>query len=160
MNSLLTSLPSLLPLAYTYAEKHEALILNRGIPLTAEELADARLAGVSEPEKIRRLCVLSLPEPENDLVLFAAKRSGLFQVGSSGLTVGYGIYLRQDVWNSRGVLVHECVHVGQYERLGIRAFLDKYVRECIDPGYPFGAMEQEAIVRSREICKAPPSAKV
>jgi len=153
MKSLLNSLPSLLPLAYTYAESHEALILERGIPLTAAELDDARRAGVQQPEKIRRLRVGSIPEPENQAILQAAKRSGLFQNGSSGLTLGHGIYLRDDAWNSRVILVHECVHVGQYERMGLRSFLDAYLRECIDPGYPFGPMEQEAITVSREICQ-------
>jgi hypothetical protein len=160
MNSLLNMLPALLPHAYAYAEKHQALILEKGLPLTPEEQADARRAGVREPEKIRRLCVLSVPEPENGEVLFAAKRSGLFQSGSSGLTLGHGIYLRKDAWNSRLILVHECVHVGQYERLGLRQFLDLYVRECIDPGYPFGALEQEAILVSRDICKSAPETKV
>ncbi len=160
MNSLLNMLPALLPYAYHYAEKHEALILEKGIPLTAEELAEARRAGVREPEKIRRLCVLKIPEPDNDEVLFAAKRSGLFQMGSSGLTLGHGIYLRQDAWNSRLILVHECVHVGQYERLGMRPFLDVYIRECIDPGYPFGALEQEAILVSKDICKSGPETRV
>ena len=161
MNSLLTSLPALLPLAYAYAEKHEALLLQNGIPLTADELDDARRAGVKKPEKIRRQCVLGIPEPENGEVLFAARRSGLFQLESSGLAVGHGIYLRQDVWNSRQILVHELVHVGQYERLGgIRPFLDIYLRECIDPGYPFGALEQEAILVAREICKSGPETKV
>ena len=161
MNSLLSSLPALLPLAYAYAEKHESVILEKGLPLTAAELADAHRAGVKQPEKIRRLCVLAIPEPDNDEVLFAAKRSGLFQLGSSGLAIGHGIYLRQDVWNSRSVLVHECVHVGQYERLGgIRPFLDIYLRECIDPGYPFGALEQQAILVAREICKSAHETKV
>jgi len=160
MNSLLTSLPALLPLAYAYAEKHEAIILEKGLPLTADEQADARRAGVKEPEKIRRLCVLALPEPENDEIMFAAKRSGLFQLNSSGLTLGHGIYLRQDVWNSRHILVHECVHVGQYERMGLRPFLDVYLRECIDPGYPFGALEQEAILVSKDICKSGPKTDV
>src|SRR5277367_2269960 len=111
MNSLLNSLPKLLPLAYDYAEKHEALILERGIPLTAAQLADARRAGVRQPEKIRRMHVTSMPEPEDSFVLQAAKRSGLFQNGSSGLTLGHGIYLRDDAWDSRIILVHECVHV-------------------------------------------------
>jgi hypothetical protein len=160
MNSLLNMLPALLPYAYAYVEKHEAIILEKGLPLTAGEAADARRAGVKEVEKIRCLCVLNLPEPENGDVLFAAKRSGLFQMGSSGLTLGHGIYLRQDAWNSRLILVHECVHVAQYERLGLRPFLDTYIRECIDPGYPFGALEQEAILVSRDICKSGPATKV
>jgi hypothetical protein len=156
MNSLMSSLPALLPLAYAYAEKHEALLLQNGIPLTHEELTDARRAGVKEPERIRRQCVLAIPEPEHGEVLLAARRSGLFQMGSSGLAIGHGIYLRQDAWNSRHILIHEFVHVGQYERLGgIRPFLDIYLRECIDPGYPFGPLEQEAILVSREVCKSP-----
>jgi hypothetical protein len=107
-----------------------------------------------------RLCVLALPEPDHAEVLFAAKRSGLFQLASSGLTVGHGIYLRQDVWSSRQILVHECVHVAQYERMGMRRFLDIYLRECIDPGYPFGALEQEAILVARDICKTGPERAV
>lgn len=153
MNSLLTSLPALLPLAYAYAEKHQTLILEKGIPLTDKELLDARRAGVLQPEKIRRLCVLSLPEVDNDGVMFVARKSGLFQINSSGLTLGYGIYLRRDVWSSRHILVHECVHVAQYERMGMRRFLDIYLRECMDPGYPFGALEQEAILVAKDICK-------
>lgn len=50
--------------------------------------------------------------------------------------------------------MHECVHVAQYERFhGIRPFLNDYLRECIDPGYPLGRLEQEAILVSRDICK-------
>jgi len=161
MNSLLSSLPALLPLAYAYAEKHEALLRQNGIPLTPEELTDARRAGVKEPEKIRRQCVLAIPEPDHGEILSAARRTGLFQLGSSGLAIGHGIYLRQDAWNSRQILIHEFVHVGQYERLGgIRPFLDIYLRECIEPGYPFGPLEQEAILVSRDICKLPPGTKV
>jgi hypothetical protein len=43
--------------------------------------------------------------------------------------------------------------VAQYERLGgIRPFLSAYLRECISPGYPLGALEQEAIRVAAEIC--------
>ncbi len=56
----------------------------------------------------------------------------------------------------RYALVHECVHVGQHERLnGIRPFLNEYLRECVEPGYPFGHLEQEAIRVARDICKPP-----
>jgi hypothetical protein len=90
-------------------------------------------------------------------MMFVAKHMGLFQPRSVGLTLGYGIYLRLDCRDNRLIIVHECVHIGQYERLGgIRPFLDIYLRECIDPGYPFGALEQEAILVSREICKSAP----
>ena len=154
MNSLLTSLPVMLPVACAWAEKEEAIILDQGIPLNDAQLIDARQAGVAHPEKIRVLLVEALPHPENEEIHFAAKQVGLFQGGSPSLALGYGIFLRYGFWEDRQVLVHECVHVAQYEKLeGIRPFLNVYLRECIDPGYPFGRLEQEAILISREICK-------
>ncbi|MEJ0001267.1 MAG: hypothetical protein WDO13_20175 [Verrucomicrobiota bacterium] len=154
MKSLLTTLPALLPVAYAFAERHEAIILEIGEALDAAQIADARRAGVAQPENIRVLEVTTLPEPSNQDALFAARRSGLFQPESRGMAVGWGIYLCEAARGDRQVLLHECVHVAQYERMGgIRPFLDIYLRECIDPGYPFGGLEQEAILVSRDICK-------
>jgi hypothetical protein len=154
MNSLLTSLQVLLPVAYAWAEKQELVLLEQGTPLSETQMADARRAGVVEPQKIRMLQVDTLPQPENEDVMFIAKHIGLFSSRSVGITIGHGIYLRHGFWEDRAVLVHECVHVAQYEKLnGIRPFLSAYLRECVDPGYPFGRLEQEAILISREICK-------
>ena len=161
MNSLLNTLQAYLPAAYDFAVSQETIILKEGQPLSAPEIKDALCAGVSEPEKIRVMKVVSLPEPENSDMMFIAKHIGLFQPHSVGLTFGYGIHIRLDMRDSRHHLVHECVHVGQYERLGgIRPFLERYLRECIEPGYPFGALEQEAVVISREICKSGSSVSV
>jgi hypothetical protein len=155
MNSLLTSLPLVLPIAHAWAEKQEIIILEKGTPLNEEQMADARRAGVAHPEKIRVLQVEALPHPENEDLMFLARQMGLFRSEASGLAVGYGICLPPSVWNDRYRLVHECVHVGQYERMkGIRPFLKEYLRECIDPGYPFGHFEQEAIFVAKDICKA------
>jgi len=96
----------------------------------------------------------ALPQPENEDVMFIARQIGLFSAQSTGLTVGQGICLKHGHWDNRLSFVHECVHVSQYERLGgIRPFLELYLRECIDPGYPFGRLEQEAILVARDICK-------
>ena len=155
MNSLLTSLPLILPIAYAWSEKQEAIFLAEGIALNEGQLADARKAGVICPEKIRVLRVESLPQPENEDVKFIARQLGLFSERASGLAVGYGICIRHGFWEDRYALVHECVHVGQYEkRKGIRPFLDEYLRECIEPGYPFGFLEQEAIRMAKYICKS------
>jgi hypothetical protein len=155
MNSFLTSLPLLLPIALAWTEKQQVAILEKGRPLTDNEQNDARRAGVRHPEKIRVQNVDILPCPEDEEVMFVARRIGLFSQGSVGLTLGYGIYLRFGHWDNRAVLIHECVHVGQYERLGgPRPFLEVYLRECIDPGYPFGALEREAILLTKELCKA------
>jgi hypothetical protein len=154
VNSLLTTFPLLLPVASAWAEKQELIICEGGTPLTEAELADARRAGVSEPERIRVLRVETLPHPDDEDMMFVAKRIGLFSPRSVGLTLGYGIIIRHGSWDDRAVLVHECVHVGQYEKLGgIRPFLSVYLRECIDPGYPFGRLEREAILVANDLCK-------
>ena len=155
MNSLLTTLPLLLPPAAAWVEKEELIICERGTPLTESELADARRARVVHPEKIRVMRVETLPQPEDEDMMFVARRIGLFSSRSAGLTLGYGIYLTYGSWEDRHTLVHEFVHVGQYERLGgVKPFLSIYLRECIDPGYPFGRLEQEAILITKDICKA------
>jgi hypothetical protein len=45
----------------------------------------------------------------------------------------------------RRLVVHELVHVMQYERFGgIETFLKEYVQEVVfDPGYPHGPLEEE-----------------
>ncbi len=154
MNSFLSTLPILLPVAYAWAEKQEIILQERGSPLKEEQIADARRAGVVAPEKIRITYAEALPHPENDDVLFTAKRVGLFASHSVSLTIGHGICLTHGHWDNRLTFVHECVHVSQYERLGgVRPFLNVYLRECIDPGYPFGRLEQEAIHIARDICR-------
>jgi hypothetical protein len=154
MKSLLSTLPLALPIAQVWAEKQEALILLEGTPLTESALDDARRAGVVHPEKIRVMRTETLPHPESEDMMFLARQIGLFGM-ESGLALGYGICLPLNAWEDRYRLVHECVHVGQCERYqGIRPFLSAYLRECIDPGYPFGHLEQEAIRVAKDICKA------
>ena len=160
MKSLLNLLPALLPHVYIWAEKQESIILEKGTPLTESQRTDARLAGVIHPENIRVCRVEKLPRPESEDLLFAAKQIGLLSERSAGMSLGYGIYLQNDAVEERHTLVHECVHISQYEkRNGIRPFLAEYLRECIDPGYPFGRMEQEAILQAKDICKRTDSLK-
>ncbi|MCE0484680.1 MAG: hypothetical protein LV479_10635 [Methylacidiphilales bacterium] len=155
MKSFLPSLPVFLPIACSWAEEQQKYFLSQGIALNRDQLIDARRAGVQSPEKIRVLRVKTLPQLLNEDIMFIAKQIGLFSTKSVALTFGYGICLREDHWDDRYSLVHECVHVSQYEkRNGIGAFLQEYLRECMDPGYPFGRMEQEAIIVARDICKA------
>jgi hypothetical protein len=154
MNSLLNSLPTLLPVAYAFAEEQEAHILKHGESLTEFGLADARRAGVKSPERVRILKVDFLPRPENEDAMFVAGRIGLYQPHSTALTFGYAICLRRDFGNDRQLLVHELVHVAQYERLGgVRPFLNVFLRECIEPGHPFGRLQNEAMHVSKDICR-------
>jgi hypothetical protein len=155
MKALIASLPLIVPIGTAWVEKQEAYILRNGEPLTESQMTDARRAGVVQPERIRFLQVESLPEVDHSDVLFVAKQVGLFSSKSPGLALGYAICIRSEAWEDRYAFVHQCVHVAQYERLGgIRPFLQQYIRECIEPGYPFGQLEQEAILVARDICKA------
>jgi hypothetical protein len=157
MNSLTTSLPLLLPVAAAWGIKQELIIREKGLPLDENQLADALRVGVKQPEKIRIALVEALPQPEHEDVLSMARRIGLFSSSSVAITLGHGICLRHGVWEDRQVFVHECVHVAQYERLGgIYPFFNVYLHECIEPGYPFGALEQEAIHTAQAICRTNP----
>ncbi len=130
-------------------------MMEQGAPLNEAQVADARRAGVQAPDKIRVIRVETIPQPEHEDVMFIARHIGLFSTRSAGITIGHGICLRHGFWDDRAVLVHECVHVGQYEKLGgVRPFLSVYLRECVDPGYPFGRLEQEAILIAKDICKS------
>jgi hypothetical protein len=157
---LLASLPMILPIASAWAEKQEALILQKGEPLSEIQTADARRAGVAHSEKIRILWAETLPEPDHAELLFLAKQLGLFSPKTTGFAIGYGISLQPALREDRCTFVHQCVHVAQCERLGgIRPFLNDYARECIEPGYPFGTLEQEALLVARDICKPPPAGR-
>jgi hypothetical protein len=149
---LLSLLPMLLPLATRWVQDREAEILTHGAPLTPQQHKDAEAAGVRSPEKIRLQVVREIPLPINPVLAKVARQTGLLGPATAGLTLHYGIYIRHDVQSNRELHVHEFVHGGQYERLGsIEAFLAPYLRECLDPGYPLGPMEQEAILTARKI---------
>lgn len=151
---LLLLLPVLLPLAVRWVRDQEAEILSSGIALTPEQLEDAKRTGVASPGKIRLGIVDEVPTPGGAILGKAARDFGLVGKATAGLTLRHGIYIRSDVQLDRELHVHEFVHVGQYERLGsIEAFLRPYLKECLDPGYPLGPMEQEAIVTARRIVR-------
>ncbi len=150
---LLTPLvPLITPRAGRWVAAQEASILAAGEPLRANELADARRAGVRHPERIRLQFVESIPMPETGFLRGLGRLTGLVSAGTAGITLRYGIYLQQEYRGNRELYVHEFVHVGQYERLGsIETFLRDYLKECLDPGYPWGPLEQEAILRAQKV---------
>lgn len=145
----------LLPLAVAWAEQQENYILQNGVKLTPSQLTDARLISVVSLEKVRLLKVNQIPLPNEPSLRNAAQMMGLITTNTIGLTLRYGVFIREDFWNDRKIVVHELVHVAQYERLGgIDQFLQKYLQECITFGYPKAPMEQEAIKLSNKIVGA------
>ena len=96
--------------------------------------------------------------PENPILRAAAETTGLLSPFTIGLTLRYGIYIREDSWGDRKLVAHELVHTHQYERLGgFSPFLTAYLQECLTPpGYPHGPLEREADRISNEICGSQP----
>ena len=144
---------ALLPLACAWVEQQEQNILRDGVPLTPAQLTDARKIGVVHPEKVRLLAVPTVPRPEHPTLRAAADATQLISPYTAGLTLRYGIFIRVDCWGDRRLVFHELVHTAQYERLGgVQSFLRQYLFECLTIGYPAAPLEQEAILKTAEMC--------
>ncbi len=134
----------LLPIACAWAKWHESLLLNTGVPLAAAQLNLARDLGIRHAERIRLRAVPQIP-PTNWLLRGVGEKLGFVSGQTIGMTLRYGIYIREEHWGERRLLIHELAHVAQYERLGgFRGFLRPYLEECLNLGYPLGPLEQEA----------------
>ncbi len=144
---------ALLPLATAWAEEQEELILEKGTPLSATEIVDTKLVGVAQPERVRLLGVQQIPLPQHPELNVAAGASSLITPNTAGLTLRFGIYIRNDFWGNRRLIVHELAHTAQYERLGgFTQFLQQYLFECLTIGHPAAPMEQEAIAVAKRVC--------
>ena len=150
--NIIELLPSLLPLAASWVEEQEFLILRDGVPLAGHTLEDARAVGVIHPEKIRVMYGPKMPVPAYPALLEAGKATGLISPHTGGMAFRYGIFIRNDCRNDRNMMAHECAHTGQYERLGsIAAFLSQYLEQCVTIGYPAAPLEQEAIDKAATV---------
>ena len=138
-------MPLALPFACAWVARQEQRILAEGVPLDADQLADARTLGVVYPERVRLLVLPRLPLPHNWLVRKLGLWTGTLSGETVGLSARYGIFLRSPYHRDRQLLAHELTHTRQYERLGgIRPFLRQYLCECLTEGYLFAPLEQEA----------------
>jgi hypothetical protein len=143
----------LLPLACSWAEEQEHIILCDGVPLSPAQATDAKNIGIAHPERVRLLKVTRIPMPEHPALRAATEATRLISVDTAGLTLRYGIFIRADCWGDRSLVFHELVHTLQYERLGgFQQFLQRYLDECIAIGYPAAPMEQEAVTTTERFC--------
>lgn len=132
------------PLATMWVANQERRILREGRKLTDEEKTWAATVGVEQVDRVRVLDILKVPLPGSPATNFIANRFR-YPLDPIGLAAQHGIYLRRDSKNDPSLLVHELVHVAQYERLGgIRPFLIQYLEECLRDGYWEASMELEA----------------
>jgi hypothetical protein len=136
-----------------WVEAQEKYALDQGTPLSSEALNDARAAGVHTPENIRVCVVPHIPQPEHPRIKQLAAELGLITPQTVAITFGFGILVRAEQSHARETLVHECVHVAQYEKLGVEDFLMQYVVQVFKNGYDNAPMEREAREVAARICK-------
>jgi hypothetical protein len=138
------ALPTIVPLAVTWAKERSAEILLNGEPLTVGEYELAKRMGVSQPERIRIQMVDRLPRPENPVLAQVAESTGLLGPNMVGLTLGYGLYICRG-HRDRSLVSHECRHVFQYEQAGsIDKFLPVYLGQIATYGYENAPLEVDA----------------
>ena len=152
MSGLVRFLPLVMPVIVRWAERAEERILRDGEPLASDNLRDAIAMGVGRPKKIRLLRVDHVPVPGEPFLGWIASKTGLPFFSAAGMSLRYGIFIRREYWGDRHLIAHECVHTGQYERLGgFAPFLAQYIQECLQHGYALAPLEQEAMVRAQTV---------
>lgn len=135
----------LIKLMALWSGQWQAHILEHGKELDDEAMRDARRVGVTNPEKVRVLDVPSIPMPHYQQVRSMLFDSGMFDAEANGLTLEYGIFLKNPSFPRQYWLTHELVHVAQYERFGgLLPCLRQYLYECLTDGYLHSGLEQEA----------------
>lgn len=150
---MLEQIDELLPLAAEWALEQERRVLCQGVPLSDEELADAKAIGVRNPERVRLLRVESIPVPAHPMLKAAAASINFITAAPRGLALDYGIFVRADHWRDRELIAHELAHTAQYQRLGgILPFLQTYLGQCATVGYDQAPLELEASAAAERIC--------
>jgi hypothetical protein len=141
-------------LASAWAKSQESYILEHGVPLTRDQVSDARQTGVREPNCVRVLVVDRIPLPADRELADAARHAQIITDASRAVAIGYGIIIRADSWQNRELLLHQLVHVAQCERSGgLRSFVSEYLLDRRGSrDFSLGSLEDEARSRAREIC--------
>lgn len=137
-------LPYLLPKAIAWINGMEAQCLTCGRWLSPDQKLMARTVGVKDINRVRLLVVKNIPLPISWWLRVSGTLTRLFSRELAALTAGYGIWVRSDSISDE-LIMHELVHVAQYERLGgIDKFLERYLDELIEHGYADMPLEVEA----------------
>jgi hypothetical protein len=151
-----TTFEQLLPLAYQWAKAQEDYVLAHGTALSPQHMADARLAGVRECERVRVLVVDRIPLPEDRELAEAARRTHIITEDARCIGLGHAIIIRAEGWGDRELLLHNFVHIAQCERSG---GLEPWVRQYLldrqnSASFTICSLEEEARRVAREICAA------
>jgi hypothetical protein len=144
-NKILLNLISIIvPIAVRWCERQQQTILVSGQALLPNEIDIAKYVGVSHHERIRIKLCDKIPGPPKWILSAVSKLIGVECSNFAGLTLGYGIFIRQDAF-SHGLIAHEFRHVRQFEQAGsLASFLTRYITEFLTYGYWNAPLEVEA----------------
>jgi hypothetical protein len=149
----LNELPALFPHVVDWISYLEKQAQDSGRALTPIEFNLAQNVGVAHPEEVRILSVRRIPLPSHPRVKQLARRVGLLNAETGGLTAVYGVIVRRDCANNLRLLAHEFVHVAQYERLGREGFLLEYIQQIAVHGYVNAPFELQAEAKAVKACR-------
>jgi hypothetical protein len=149
----LNELPALFPYVVDWISSLEKQAQDSGRPLNPIEFKLAQNVGVAHPEEVRILSVRRMPLPSHPRVKQLARRVGLLNADTGGLTAAYGVIVRRDCAKNLRLLAHEFVHVAQYERLGREGFLQEYIQQTAAHGYLNAPFELEAETKAVKACR-------
>ncbi len=141
------------PLIHWWIVRQERRISEDGQPLSPRQTSLAAKAGVRETHRLRALVVDRIPMPGPRWVHCLAQHFGYPADRAIGMSARYGIYVRKGFEGEEDVLIHECVHTAQYERLGIGRFIRNYVYQCLVAGYRASDLEREAVEKTGAIIR-------
>lgn len=146
----------LVSLAYQWAKTEEEFVLKHGSRLSTRHMADAMLAGIKNPGRVRILVVDRIPLPNDPQLAEASRRMGVITEDTRCVGFGYALIIRVDAWNDRELILHNLIHIAQGERSG---GLENWCREYLGdrnscPEFTIGSLEDEARRFAREICTA------
>src|SRR5215469_9480098 len=125
----LNELPALFPHVVDWISSLEKQAQESGRALTPVEFNLAQTVGVAHPEEVHILSVRGIPLPSHPRVKQLARRVGLLNPDTGGLTAVYGVLVCRDCADNLRLPAHEFVHVAQYERLGREGFLQQYIQQ-------------------------------
>jgi len=127
----------------------ERVAFEIGRPLTAREQEWARLAGVARPDKIRIAVVPRIPSRNRQAEI--ERQAGLAAT-TRAIAAGYGIIFAAGHDDKLSVLMHEFIHVRQFEQLGREGLARQVLIErAVLTGITVIPIEQEAVLDSAQI---------
>ncbi|HTV49360.1 MAG TPA: hypothetical protein VMG59_13060 [Phycisphaerae bacterium] len=141
----------IMPSMVAWVDQMEQIVLAHGRPLSSSEISDAVELGVVHPERVRYMIADEIPIPAKELAELV-RQAGIADEDVMGIAFRYGIFIHSDVVGKELRLLHDLVHVAQFERLGdIQNFIKEYVTACLDYGFGRSPFEVEAREKSEKV---------